>query len=66
MNIFGYVVMKQSAVQQVLLKLSMQANTIREQQGHIYTLTKENKRLLDIEAKYKKLTDRDERGRFVK
>jgi hypothetical protein len=66
MNIFGYVVMKQSEFNLVLLGSNIRANTIREQQELIRTLVRENKRLLEVEAKYKKLTDRDEKGRFVK
>jgi len=66
MNIFGYVVMKQSEFKLVLLRSDIRANTIKEQQELIHTLVRENKRLLEVEAKYKKLTDRDEKGRFVK
>ena len=66
MNIFGYVVMKQSEFDLVLLRSKIRANTIRDQQEHISTLVRENKRLKEIEAKYEKLTDRDEKGRFVK
>ena len=66
MNIFGYVVMKQSEFKLVLLRSDIRANTIKEQQELIHTLVRENKRLLEVEAKYEKLTDRDEKGRFVK
>ena len=66
MNIFGFKIMPKSEYHELIKRLVKKQATIIEQQDHISALTEESKRLLNIEKKYKKLTDRDEKGRFVK
>ena len=59
MNIFGFKIMSKNTYQ--LLQ-----NLVNGQRKELVSQREELCRLKEIEAKYKKLTDRDEKGRFVK
>jgi hypothetical protein len=59
MNIFGFKIMTKSEYQILTELVCNTVNEMNAQLGELY-------RLKEIEAKYKKLTDRDEKGRFVK